>query len=57
MITNRLIGEAIPAALLLATVILIGLLYNESKERTQFIAGIVLAIIGLICLEILLLQV
>jgi len=54
---NKIIGEIIPAALILAAAALIGLLYNESTERTRLLAGMALAIVGLLCLEILLLQV
>jgi hypothetical protein len=54
---NKIIGEGIPIALILVAVAIIGLLYNESNERTRLLAGIVLAIVGVLCLEILLLQV
>jgi hypothetical protein len=54
---NKIIGVGIPIALILAAAALIGLLYNESTERTRLLAGIGLAIVGILCLEILLLQV
>ena len=54
---NKFIGEVIPIALILVVVALIGLLYNESTERTRLLAGIGLAIVGVLCLGILLLQV
>ncbi len=53
---NKLIGEVITIALILTVMVLIGLLYSESAERPRLLAGMGLAVVGVLCLEILLLQ-
>ena len=53
---NTIIGEVIPIALILAVAVLIGLLSNESTERMRLLAGMALAVVGVLCLELLFLQ-
>ena len=53
---NTIIGEGIPTVLILAVAPLSGLLSNQSTQRMQLLAGMALAIVGVLCLELLLLQ-
>ena len=53
---NTIIGEVIPIALILAVAVLSGLLSNESTERMRLLAGMALAVVGMLCLELLFLQ-
>lgn len=53
---NKFIGVSIPIALILVAAALITLLYIESTERTRLLVCMTLTIVGVLCLEILLLQ-